>query len=115
MKLLSSLEVPVLVVPGNNDCELGVEAFRSSVNRIGAGQVSIANGASHVEAIQIIGLSDLTPDCDGGTLIIGAPESREWIDAAVVVLSHFPLLDRRMAVADSGLKYAGGFLDSGVK
>jgi predicted phosphodiesterase len=111
--VLAAASVPVMVVPGNHDCELGVAEFRAHVDRLGAPGVAIASGEREVGGMRVVGLTDLTPEEDG-KLVIGDVESDGWGDQPVVALTHFPLLDRRAETEAAGLKYAGGFRDGGV-
>jgi 3',5'-cyclic AMP phosphodiesterase CpdA len=111
--VLSSAEVPVLVVPGNHDCEFGAAEFRAHVDRLGAPGVAMAVDQRQIGDLRLVGLTELRPD-DDGKLVIADVASAGWGDGPIVVLSHFPLLDRRAETEAAGLKYAGGFRDAGV-
>jgi predicted phosphodiesterase len=112
--VLAAAGVPVFVVPGNHDCERGVADFRAHVDRLGAPAVAIAGGGRDVSGLHVVGLTDLAFDVDDDTLLIADVESHEWGDAPVVVLTHFPLLDRGDAIVAAGFKIAGGYDDRGV-
>jgi 3',5'-cyclic AMP phosphodiesterase CpdA len=113
VNVLAAAGVPVLVVPGNHDCEQGIAEFRTRVDRLGAPGVTTIAGAREVGGLRFVGLTDLTFD-DDGWLLIPDVESTGWGGEPVVVLSHFPLLDRRAATEAAGWKYAGGFRDLGA-
>jgi len=113
VSVLAAAGVPVLVVPGNHDCELGIAEFRAHVDRLGAPDVTMIASARKVGGLRFVGLTDLTFD-DDGRLLIPDMESGGRGDEPVVVLSHFPLLDRRAATEAAGWKYAGGFRDLGA-
>jgi 3',5'-cyclic AMP phosphodiesterase CpdA len=113
VNVLAQARVPVLVVPGNHDCELGVAEFGAHVDRLGAPAVAMAGAERDVDDVRVLGLTDLMPDADG-KLVIADIQSDTWGDDPIVVLTHFPLLDRRAATEAAGLKYAGGFRDAGV-
>jgi predicted phosphodiesterase len=113
VEVLASAGVPVMVVPGNHDCELGVVEFRTHVDRLGAPGVAMAGGEREMGGLRVVGLTELTPD-DDGALVIADVESGGWGDEPIVVLTHFPLLDRRAETEAAGLKYAGGFRDAGI-
>jgi 3',5'-cyclic AMP phosphodiesterase CpdA len=111
--VLAEAGVPVMIVPGNHDCELGAAAFRAHVARLAAPGVAIAARTHEFGNLRVVGLTELSPDGDG-TLAIADTTGDAWGDAPVLVLSHFPLLDRRAETEAAGLKYAGGFRDTGV-
>jgi predicted phosphodiesterase len=112
--VLASAGVPVMVVPGNHDCELGVAEFRAHVDRLGAPVVAMAGVEREVAGLRVVGLTELRPDDDRDTLVIADIDGEGWGDEPIVVLSHFPLLDRREETEAAGLKYADGFRDAGV-
>ena len=111
--VLATAGVPVLVVPGNHDSEPGAAAFCAHVDRLGAPDVAMAGGNRDLAGQSMVGLTELTPDNDG-LLVIGDVESDGWGDSPIVLLTHFPLLDRSAETLAAGLKYAGGFRDGGV-
>ena len=113
VNVLAAAGVPVLVVPGNHDCEQGVAEFRVHVDRLGAPNVAMLAAERRVDGLRFVGLTELTFDNDGWLQIPGVA-SNDWDGEPVVVLTHFPLIDRRAETEAAGLKYAGGFRDLGV-
>lgn len=113
VNVLAAAGVPVLVVPGNHDCEQGIAEFRAHVDRLGVPAVATIAAEREVGGLRFVGMTDLTFDNDGW-LQIPVVESDRSGDEPVVVLTHFPLLDRRDVTEAAGWKYAGGFRDLGM-
>lgn len=113
VRVLATVEASVMVVPGNHDRWSSLADFRDHVDRLGAPGVAMAGGEREVGGLRVIGLTELTPDEDG-TLVIADVAPVDRGDEPIVVLTHFPLLDRRAETEAAGLKYAGGFRDAGV-
>jgi predicted phosphodiesterase len=111
--VFATVGVPVMVVPGNHDCEFGTAVFCGHVDRLGAPSIATAGGVRKLGVCAVVGLTDLAPD-GGGGLLIGDVPSGGWGDGPLVLLTHFPLLDRRAETLAAGFKYAGGFRDGGV-
>jgi 3',5'-cyclic AMP phosphodiesterase CpdA len=112
--VLASAGVPVLVVPGNHDCLLGVTEFLGHVDRLGPPGVMMAGTEHELGGIRVVGLTELARDEEVKQLVIADIDGGNWGDGPLVVLTHFPLLDRRAAIEGVGWKYAGGFRDAGV-
>lgn len=110
--VLRDAGVPVLVVPGNHDCEVSAADFGRHVDALGAGHVAMAGSGRDIGGVRLLGLTALTPTADG--LLIEDVGGDALGEGLAVVLTHFPLLDRREETAAAGLRYAGGFADGSV-
>jgi predicted phosphodiesterase len=91
-RLSAGLERPLLVVAGNRDCEQRDDMLAATV----AGAMLTA---TEIAGVRIAGVAI---ERDGGSF--------RWtgaLDAAALVVTHFPVLSRAERLAGRGLKYAG--------
>jgi Calcineurin-like phosphoesterase len=91
---------PVLVVPGNHDCEVDAAQLERAVRRSG-GRVELAEAMPKpVAGTPVAGVALAA----GGFGAAGLPD---LAGPATVLLSHFPTVSRRREVTGAGFKYAG--------
>lgn len=102
----AAIGLPVWIVGGNHDDLLHPGALAESVERVGVGDVRVADLAGHrLRGITIAGV----PMADGasGTQPATRLPWPDWGDQPVLLLTHFPILSISAAVRAAALADAG--------
>ncbi|HUZ84044.1 MAG TPA: metallophosphoesterase, partial [Gaiellales bacterium] len=101
LKVLAGSGLPAAIVPGNHDLEGPGPAEPAAASAAGRPR-SVPAGAA---ALAPVALTGTWPTDDGLEYRLGSPAGDPG--ALPVVLSHYPVLSRKQALATAGLKYAG--------
>jgi len=107
---LSKLTVPVYIVAGNHDALQSIQVWKSTVKFENTGQVSIPNGEeTGTFPVRLVGIGDIEGNASEDRWSIPAGSVTAAPDEPLVVLVHFPLVERKAEIVAEGFKYAGGF------
>ena len=106
---LAPLPVPVMVVPGNHDCETRSEALAAALGPHAGDGVATPEGRGAASAgVHLAGVSIASADGGQTAHATAALPVELWPpDDLVILLSHYPLLSRADRLRRAGLAFAG--------
>jgi hypothetical protein len=109
-ELLERAHAPLLIVPGNHDCEESASALGSllAVRRASNVRLASSEGLVVAPSIRLAGRGSQPVK---GSPLASADDTGAWGDDLVVWVSHFPVVSLRAVCEGARLLYAGDASD----
>jgi calcineurin-like phosphoesterase family protein len=109
-ELIASVDLPVWLTGGNHDRDEDPDLLETLAKEPGANLAIARPDGVLVDGIRIAGLPITSPG-GGSPWHVARLPVEGWGDEPVVLLSHFPVLDRERETRAAGLTYVGTFQD----
>ncbi len=110
LRLLGLLTVPVYVLPGNHDWGARGEVLRTAIEANQPSRIALPRGDRNGHfPFRLAGVTALDRRDEGITWHVRPGAIEADGDGPLLVMSHFPLLDREQEIVAQGLKFAGDF------